>query len=79
VTLLVKLGTFSTERFPASAGAQVFLLDIVARVAVGVVVMHGLFNRVPGGCLSHLRVFLSTTEILKSLSVFSNITPLRDG
>jgi hypothetical protein len=36
-----------TEWFSACAFAQVFLFDVVASVAFGVVVVDWLFNRVP--------------------------------
>lgn len=45
--LLIELGAFGTQRFSARAFSKVFFLDIVARIAVGVVVMNGLLNRVP--------------------------------
>ena len=62
--LLIKLCAFLAQRLSASAFPQILFLDIVARVAVGVVVMHGLLNRVPGGFLRHLIFLLSVTKIL---------------
>jgi len=46
--LLVESCTFLAQRFPAGAFPLILFLDIVARVAIGVIVMHGLLYRVPG-------------------------------
>lgn len=44
---LTKTSALFTERLSASALAQVFLLDIVSSVAVGVIVMHVLLGGMP--------------------------------
>ncbi len=48
--------TFLTERLPARARADVFPLDVVAGVAVGIIVMDTRKDRVPSASLSHLLV-----------------------
>jgi hypothetical protein len=62
--LLVESFTLFAQRFSASAFPQILFLDIVARIAVGIVVMHGLLNRVPRGFLRHFDFLLSVTKIL---------------
>lgn len=44
---------FTALGLAASAGTQILLLDIVAGVAVGVVVVDGLLDRMPRGLLRH--------------------------
>lgn len=44
---LVELGALGAERLAARAGAQVLALDVVAGVALGVVVVDGLLDGVP--------------------------------
>lgn len=43
----IKVLAFLAQRLTSGAGAKVLTLDIVSRVALGVVVMDVLFDRVP--------------------------------
>ena len=43
----IEVGALLTEGLIPRTGAKIFTLDIVARVALGVVVMNRLFYRVP--------------------------------
>jgi hypothetical protein len=43
----VSLRAFLAQGFSASALSQIFFFDVIAGVAVGVVVMHILLNAVP--------------------------------
>lgn len=53
VQALAEVAALGAERLAARTGAEVFALDIVARVAVGIVVMDTGFHRVPRGALRH--------------------------
>jgi hypothetical protein len=57
--VLAKTRTFLTERLAARTFALVFALDIVASVAVGIVVMDTLFCRVPRTNLGHKGLLLT--------------------
>jgi hypothetical protein len=58
--LLVEFCALLAQRFTAGAFPQIFLLDIVARIAICVIVMNGLFYRVPGRFSRHRMLFLSS-------------------
>ena len=47
LTLLIELGALIAERLAAGSFADVLALDIVTRIAVGIIVVHRLLNRVP--------------------------------
>ena len=49
----IKLFAFRAQRLPACALAKVFLLYVISRVAVGVVVVNRLFDRVEWRFLRH--------------------------
>ena len=58
---LAQIGTLTAEGLAVRARAKVFALDVVAGVAVGVVVVDARKDRVPRITLSHFW-FLLTTE-----------------
>jgi hypothetical protein len=51
--LLSKASTLFAERLAAVALPQVLFLDVVSGVALGVVVVDRLFDRMPRGFLGH--------------------------
>ena len=52
-SILLQSCTFLAQWLAASALADIFFFDVVARIAIGIVVMHLLFHRMPGRFLSH--------------------------
>ena len=55
---LVQTFAFRTLAFTASALANIFFLNVIASVAVSIVVIDIGLNRVPRGLLSHNLAFL---------------------
>ena len=53
LALPIEIRAFLAKRLPASALTQILPLNVVARIAVRVVVMNGLFDGVPRRLLRH--------------------------
>jgi hypothetical protein len=53
LALPIEIRAFLAKRLPASALTQILPLNVVARIAVLVVVMNGLFDGVPRRLLRH--------------------------
>ena len=50
---LVEIGTLFAKRLPAITSADIFALNVVAGIAVRIVVVNGLLDRVPWRFLRH--------------------------
>ena len=50
---LVEIGTLFAKRFPTITSADIFALNVVACIAVRIVVVNGLLDRVPWRFLRH--------------------------
>lgn len=60
VQTLGQIAALRTKRLAAGPGAQVFPLNIIAGIAVGIVVVDTRLDRVPRGTSSHDRLLLTS-------------------